>query len=389
MTSTWAIILAAGKGIRTGLSTPKQFLPFRGRPLYWHSALALSRCVDGMVFVFNEEFCERERERIGTLAFLDNLAIPLRVTSGGSRRQDSCRNGIGEIPANCGKVLVHDGARPFLCPSLAIRVRDALGPSSPCVVPAIPPTDTVKQTCEGNPRLVERTLVRERLMACQTPQGFMADILKNMPMDLDVTDEATLAEKMGYPVTLVEGDGDNIKITSGRDLKLLVQGENLIPCSGFGYDVHKFGGERDFILGGIRIPTSLTIAAHSDGDVLLHALMDALLGMASLGDIGRHFPDDDPQYEGASSAMLLDHVMDLLVSANTIVTHVDLTVVAQKPKLAPFADQITRNVAGLLNLDKARVNFKATTEEKLGFTGECRGIKAYALVTGQMLLPSS
>jgi len=387
--STWAIILAAGSGSRMASVTSgvaKQFLQWRGRPLYWHSAMTFSAsaCVDGIVFVFPEALAEDENERIAKLALQDSLGLPWLVIRGGQRRQDSCRNGLSRVPLLVKHVLVHDAARPFFKASLARRVNESISSELPCVVPAIPVTDTIKLTNGG--RIVEKTLPRKELAACQTPQGFLASSLRRAIMEsgnLDVTDEAALMEKLGYPVGIIPGDAENIKITNANDLKLLADTpKTYLPCNGFGYDVHRFGSGRPLILGGTRIPGNYEVVAHSDGDVMLHALMDALLGMAALGDIGQHFPDSDMQYEGISSSVLLDRVVEMLETANVRICHADLTVVAQKPRLAPFAEEIRRNVARLLGLSVNSVNFKATTEEKMGFTGRGDGIKAYALASG-------
>lgn len=385
----WAVILAAGSGTRIGEATaglPKQFLDWSGRPLYWHSAMTFSKsaCVEGIVFVFPEITLEREQERIAKLALSDSFGLQWLATAGGPRRQDSCRNGVGMIPMHVQQLLVHDAARPFMKAALARRVCSAVSAAAPCVVPAMPVTDTIKLVnCEN---LVEKTLPRAQLVACQTPQGFWAPALRralDRIGDVDVTDEASLMEVLGYPVDIVPGDVGNVKITNPEDLKLLGDASGqLLPCNGFGYDVHRFGVGRPLIVGGVRIPGSYEVVAHSDGDVLLHALMDAILGMASLGDIGCHFPDNDVQFEGISSAVLLDRVMEMAMRAKVRLCHADLTVVAQRPRFAPHAGEIRRNVARLLALSENCVNFKATTEEKLGFTGNGDGIKAYALASG-------
>lgn len=196
-----------------------------------------------------------------------------------------------------------------------------------------------------------------------------------------ITDDAMIMEFCGHEVFLIDGEEKNVKITSSKDLILLEEKKYPIPCSGYGYDVHSFGGDRPFILGGISIPTDLKIKAHSDGDVLLHALMDALLSCLCLGDIGTHFPDTDKKFENISSSLLLDHVMGLWQKSNLHLCHVDLTIITQKPKIAPFAKEISKNIARLLNISSTCINTKATTEEKLGFTGEGLGIKAIALVS--------
>lgn len=387
--TTWGIILAAGKGVRMGEScngTAKQFLEWKGRPLYWHSAMAmsLSASVHGLIFVFGQEFVERERKRIQDLAKLDNLGLAWQAVAGGQRRQDSSANGLAALPTECERVLIHDAARPFVSPELVRLVANAITEAQPCIVPGIGVTDTIKVRDQANRGFAQGTLPRSDLVAVQTPQGFWKPLLEKAIRQVqDVTDDAMLLEQFGYPTLIVDGDPANLKITTAEELYLLKEDcSQLLPCSGLGYDVHRYGTGRPLKLGGVAIPGGCEVIAHSDGDLLLHALMDSLLGMASLGDIGRHFPDSDAKYEGISSAILLDEVLGLLSRAQVKICHVDLTVVAQKPKLAPYAEEIRANVARLLGLPKISVNFKATTEEKLGFTGTCEGIKAYALASG-------
>lgn len=383
--ATWGIILAAGAGTRLAEATggiAKQFLAWRGRPLYWHSGLAMAKsaCIAGIIFVLPQEELATESERIAKLARLDRLGLEWRAVPGGATRQESSAAGVAALPPDCDKTLIHDAARCFTSAGLFRRIHDGLA-SSPCVIPALPVTDTIKLTNPEQADLVCRTLPRAQLAAAQTPQGFQVKILRQAMAKAHsgVTDDASLLELAGYEVRMIPGEPDNIKITTAADLVRLGR-QTEIPCTGFGYDAHRFGGGRPLRIGGIAIPTKLQIEAHSDGDVLLHSLMDAMLGCACLGDIGAHFPDSSAEYAGISSAILLDRVLTMLAEANTTLTHVDLTVVAQKPKLAPYATQIRKNVARLLDLPLDAVNFKATTEEKMGFTGRLEGIKAYSIV---------
>lgn len=384
---TWGIILAAGSGSRMGAALggmPKQFLLWHERPLYWHCALTMSRsaCLHGLVFVVPKEFVDEERERITKLARLDNLGLPWRLVAGGARRQDSSKRGLLAVPKACKRVLIQDAARPLATAALMRRVAESVTENCPCVVPGIAVTDTIKVVNGQN--YVCGSLARAELAAAQTPQGFWKEALQQaMSIDEAVTDDAMLMEKSGFTALVVPGEPGNVKITTANDLSLLEkEGSKMLPCAGFGYDAHRIGCGRPLIIGGVAIPCGLEVIAHSDGDILLHALMDSLLGLACLGDIGRHFPDSDPRYSGISSAVLLDNVLELVAKARVRLCHADLTVVAQKPKLAPYAEEIRGNVARLLNLPESCVNFKATTEEKLGFTGACEGIKAYALTSG-------
>ena len=389
----WGIILAAGQGSRMAEATggeAKQFLRWKGAPLWWHSAqaMAASPLVHGLVFVFPPD---RKADAEAELLQLDrarSLGVRIAVAEGGARRQDSVRHGLEALPEACTSVLVHDSARPFLNTALVTRLADTLSHVQPSgvmgVIPGLAVTDTIKQVDEG--ALVTATPARARLRAVQTPQAFPAEALRKAHARAqlegwDVTDDASIMEQSGLPVLVIEGNPANIKITNPQDLAMLNESKPLLPCCGYGYDVHAYGGDRPLMLGGVHIGGEFLVRAHSDGDVLLHALMDAILGCLAAGDIGHLFPDNDPKFENISSVVLLDHVMGMAAEAGLRLCHVDLTVIAQKPKLAPHADAIRRNVARLLDLPLDRVAFKATTEEKLGFTGELKGLKAVALVS--------
>ncbi len=440
----WAILLAAGQSSRLavcGTRTPKQFLPFAGQPLFWHSACTLARLAPlrGIVFVFPEiknqsvvndivETCacmpagpgsshaadisewreDREsgfprqdaRNFEGSLTSCEDwvrvldagakLGLPWKVATGGPRRQDSVRHGLAALPAGCDTVLIHDSARPFASAALMTRVLDALAAGRRAVVPGIPVADTIKSVMADG--LVECTYPRERLRAVQTPQGFALPPLweahtRAEAEGWEVTDDAALMERCGSPVFVVPGEEDNRKITTPGDLALLAPEKESavaqhVPCTGLGYDVHRYGGERPFILGGVPIATDITVAAHSDGDTLLHALMDAMLGCIGGGDIGGMFPDTDPAFSGISSGILLAEVLERTHKADLAMTHVDITIIAQVPRIAPHREAIAKNVAKLLQLAPDAVNVKATTEERLGFTGEKKGIKVMAVVTG-------
>lgn len=382
----WAIIVAAGSGSRMAGASgiPKQFLPFAGHPLYWHSALAFARCacIEGIVFVFPGKYLEREAENIRRIYEKDNPGFLYRLAAGGATRRESAGNGLARVPRSCQKIMIHDAARPFLEPELVWRLYNSLEPDCAAVIPGIAVTDTIKLAADG---IVEQTPPREKLYAIQTPQIFQASLLREAHASSSgfaATDDATLLEMLGYKVRLIEGAEDNVKITTPRDLKMLDRQEKQpMPCSGFGYDVHKFGPGRPLKLGGVQIPGDYELVAHSDGDVLLHALIDAILGCASLGDIGSHFPDKDQKYEGISSAILLENSLVLARGCGVRICHVDLTVVAQKPRLEPWKREIAKNVARLCYLPANCVNLKATTEEGLGFTGRVEGIKAYVMVS--------
>lgn len=400
----WAVILAAGRGSRMGGDIPKQFLPFRGAPLFWASALALARVpsLRGLVFVFPPDDGAAEGERlVRELDAGGRLGLPFRFAAGGRERQDSTAAGLAALPPECEAVLVHDAARPLVSAALAGRVLDGLRAGYAAVVPGLALADTVKSVdAEG---LVAHTPERSALRAVQTPQGFCVRPLRQAlararEEGLLATDDAALVERCGHAVLVVAGDEDNRKITGPADLRWLERREHEagthpplfadgrqmpshVPCSGLGYDVHRYGGSRPLVLGGVPIPGGLTVEAHSDGDVLLHALADALLGCLGGGDIGLLFPDSDPAFDNMASGALLAEVLEKTRAAGLIITHADLTLVAQTPRLAPYRAEIRAAVAGLMNLPERAVNVKATTEEGLGFTGEKKGIKALALVS--------
>ena len=386
----WGVILAAGQGSRMAQATggrAKQFLSYEGEPLWRHSALAMAASprIHGLVIVFPADKLEEAKAEALALDKKRSCGVPLRFAAGGERRQDSVRHALAALPETCGSVLIHDGARPFLRTALVTRLAVALETEQVSgVIPGVPVTDTVKETDASG--LVLRTPERESLRAVQTPQAFRVAELcaaheRAESEGWNVTDDASLMERCHLAVLVIEGDEGNVKITNPQDLALLAESKMPLPCCGYGYDVHAYGGNRPLMLGGVEIGGEYLIRAHSDGDVLLHALMDAILGCFAGGDIGRLFPDNDPAFENISSSALLDHVMTLAAEAGVRIVHADLTVIAQKPRLAPRADAIRRNVARLLDLSPDHVAFKATTEEKLGFTGELKGIKAVALVT--------
>lgn len=384
----WAVILAGGKGARLAPFTgdmPKQLLTWRGKPLFWHSAEAFARCalMRGLVFVFPENLLAEAENLIENLTDRHDLGLPWKIVAGGSTRAESSRNGVLALPRSVRRVLIHDAARPFLQPALIWRILEALDETVGGVAPTLPVKETVKRVDADG--LVAQTVPRDLLAVAQTPQGFWTEILKRSWPDEfppDITDDAMLLENAGLRVRTVQGQEDNVKITTAEDLKLIADEGFSLPCSGFGYDAHRYGEGRPLKLGGVPIPGKFRVVAHSDGDVLLHALIDAMLGCACLGDIGQHFPDGESAYEGISSAILLDQTAGLVKDAGMEITQADLTVVAQAPALAPFAREIRKNVAHLLGLPFERVNFKATTEEKMGYTGRLEGIKAYALVNG-------
>lgn len=388
----WAVILAAGSGSRLSASVggvKKQFLNWKGLPLFWHSALTFSHLpqIKGLVFVFPPSEILEMTERVTALDEEASLGLDFKIVSGGTRRQDSVFNGLRGLPSSCSYVLVHDSARPFASASMISNLIEKLESGASGVVPAVEVTDTIKQV-EGD--VITGTPDRSTLRAVQTPQGFPLPLLYKAHEMADkegwgVTDDASMLEMMGEKVVICPGEQSNIKITNPEDLKKLEEESMPVPCVGWGYDVHRYGSGRPMILGGIPIPGGPEVVAHSDGDVLYHALADALLGLFGGGDIGLHFPDTDASFANMSSGIIVTEALAKAESKGIKIVHVDLTVIAQIPKLAPYREQIRKNVASLLGQPLDHVNVKATTEEKLGFTGEKKGIKAVATVTGLRL----
>lgn len=385
-----AILLAAGSGSRMARAThtvPKQFIEVDGEPLYLRSVRTLAALPElrGIVLVVPEcdiPRCQTELTHAG-------LSIPWIVVRGGNRRQDSVAAGLAalrEWAPTAYAVLIHDAARPFASAQLASRVADALYSGAVAVIPGVPVVDTIKETTDNT---VTRTLERASLRAIQTPQGFLLEPLQKahataLEKGWDSTDDAMLLEQCGQIVTVVEGEASNIKITNPADLRLLFPSEKKLGpayCTGFGYDVHRYGQGRSMKLGGVPIQGAPEVIAHSDGDVLLHALMDAILGCLGLGDIGMLFPDTDPALDGIESGILLAEVLARAEEHRVSITHVDCTIIAQIPKISPHREHIRKNLCRLLQLPLDAVSVKATTEEQLGFTGEKKGIKAVAVVS--------
>jgi 2-C-methyl-D-erythritol 4-phosphate cytidylyltransferase/2-C-methyl-D-erythritol 2,4-cyclodiphosphate synthase len=295
--------------------------------------------------------------------------------------------GLASLPAGCDTALVHDAARPFFTATLVERLLSAIDDTHHAAVPGIPVTDTIKITRGDD---IESTLDRTRLVAVQTPQAFDAALLRRAhahaeEQTIEGTDDASLVEMLGERVAVVQGEHANVKITNPEDLALLgATAPESMPCpvTGFGYDVHKYGPGRPMVLGTVPIAGGPEVVAHSDGDVLLHALADALLGMCGSGDIGRLFPDTEAANDNLPSSVIVDRAVDLVREAGIRLVHVDITLIAQIPKISPHVENIRKNVASLLGLPPARVGLKATTEEGLGFTGEKKGIKAVAVASG-------
>lgn len=364
------IIAAAGSGKRMGSGIPKQFLKIEGKTVLVKTALAFSQnqYVDSFFVVTGQEFIEKSEK------MLDGIDKFRGSVVGGKERQDSVYHGLKILPSDIDYVLVHDAARPFISQNIINRVIEKTVEKEAAVV-AVPVKDTIKIINTNN--TFKNTLIRSDLRGIQTPQGFKKELLLNayeqaFKEEFYGTDDSSLVERMGVPVYAVDGEYSNIKITTKEDMPM--------ECRiGTGYDVHRFSHNRKLILGGIEVPYELGLDGHSDADVLVHAIMDALLGAAALGDIGRHFPDNDEKYKGISSMKLLEHVENLLYNEGFNIGNIDATIIAQEPKLSPFIDDMKINIAETLKISHNKVNVKATTTERLGFTGRKEGIASEAV----------
>jgi len=374
----FAIVPAAGRGLRFGGRVPKQFAPICGSSVLARTLRALwsTGLLDGMVVVVPRELAGSDEMLPGDMQGRDDIL----VTAGGERRCDSVKAGLDRLPAGCELVLVHDGARPRVSVKLVERVIAGALQFGACV-PVLPAAETLKQVDDDG--RVSATLDRSRVRLAQTPQGFAREILTEAyrrvaanDQDVDFTDDAALVESAGYQVATVAGEPGNIKLTRSSDLAGLGL---MIPRVGCGYDTHRLEPDRKLVLGGVEISHPRGLAGHSDGDVALHALIDALLGAAALPDIGRQFPDDDPAYLQADSIGLLQKTRSLIGHAGFAVASVDITIIAEAPRLRDYLPRMVERVSAALGLDPGQVGVKATTEEGLGFTGRQEGIAAQAL----------
>ena len=376
-----AVLVAAGSSTRMGFD--KLSFDLGGETVLRRSIRAFEQCpaVTEIVLVAgkNRAFVEQQAA---------DCTKPVAITAGGATRAESAKNGVlaatGEI------VAVHDAARPFVSQAV---IEAALQAAARCgaAAPAVPVKDTVKQAVRGDGKtvpadcMVQATPDRSTLYAVQTPQCFDRAAYLAALEELDaekamlVTDDCSLFELTGRPVQLTQGDYANLKITTREDLPRTEQKEGTDMRIGHGYDVHRLVEGRKLILGGVEVPYEKGLLGHSDADVLTHAVMDAVLGAAALGDIGQHFPDNDPAYAGADSLKLAGHVARILAEHGWRIENIDATLLCQRPKLAPHIPAMRANLAAAFGLPVDAVSVKATTEEHLGFTGEGLGIAAHAV----------
>ncbi|GBR20277.1 2-C-methyl-D-erythritol 2,4-cyclodiphosphate synthase [Komagataeibacter nataicola] len=381
-----AILLAAGQGSRysaqTATPVAKQYVTLGGWPVIRHAADALAPHVGLIQPVGDPALLARALE-----GFAPEGCTVLPVVPGGETRQASVRAGLealdrlpeAERPE---LVLIHDGARPYVPASVTEGVIAALGAHAG-VIPAVPVADTIKRAKDG---IITDTVPRTDLFRAQTPQGFRFGLLRDLHRAAeaaDATDDAALLENAGHPVAIVPGAEDNIKLTYKEDLVRLERliGPTLLPRTGTGYDVHAFAENRPLIMCGINVPHTRGLAGHSDADVGIHALCDAIYGALAEGDIGRHFPPSKNEWKDADSARFLVHAGERIRARGGMLVNADVTLICERPKIGPHSEAMRARLAELLKVDIDRISVKATTSERLGFTGREEGIACLASAT--------
>lgn len=379
---TEAIVVAAGQGERLGAPAGKAFVSLLGQPMVLHTLRACEACgrIDGIIAVVPEERIADAEALIASAG----LRRVRGVVGGGETRQASVAAGLARVD-EADMIVVHDGARPAVRPEVidaVVRAAAETGAASA----GIPLRETVKTVESGD---AVGTPDRDRLWIAHTPQAFRTDLLREAHRRAAAdgfrgSDDAVLVERMGRRVRMVEDSPTNVKITVPDDLLLaerLLGGRPVTTRTGMGVDAHRLVPGRPLLLGGVEIPHPLGLAGHSDADVVLHAVMDALLGAAGLGDIGTHFPPDDPAWRDADSVELLRRVARMLTESGWAVAHVDAVVLAEAPRIAPYAPRMREAIAGALGVNAGAVSLKATTTEGMGAIGRGEGITAYALAT--------
>ncbi len=376
------VVVAAGRGVRAGLGYNKAFYPLGGRSVLSRTLDALSGggCIDELVLVLSEDDFD-SYEKLTAREGRNPLVA--RTVKGGSTRQASAHNGLRALSADVDIALVHDAARPFVSREMIEAVLDGVAQCGAAVISTLV-SDTVKEAnAQG---FAVRTPERASLRAVQTPQGFrLGEILEAYDWAererVAATDDASLYEKRFGPVLLVTTPdaGRNVKMTTQEDF-VRAEASLCPPRAGMGYDVHRLAEGRRLVLMGVEVPWEKGLLGHSDADVALHALMDAMLGALALGDIGHLFPDNDDRYLGISSLSLLETVRDRVAEKGYRVGNADVTIICQRPKLAPYIGEMRETTARALGIPADCVSVKATTTEGLGFEGEGAGIAAQAVV---------
>lgn len=370
------VIAAAGAGRRMGTEINKVLLPLQGRPVLAHSLACFGSMDEVSELVVVTSPADQESIRELVQRTVANKAT--QVILGGAERQDSVYLGLKALSPQTDLVIIHDGARPFITQELvrkglrAVREHRAVGI-------AVPVKDTIKRVRDA---IVIETPNRSELWAIQTPQIFDYGLVLRAHEEARAkgvlaTDDCGLLEAMGHPIYIVEGDYANIKITTPEDLPA----STGVSSVGFGYDVHRFTLDRPLILAGVEIPHEKGLLGHSDADVVTHAIMDALLGAMGRGDIGELFPDTDPKYKGISSLTLLDEVLAILQQEKLAINNIDITIMAQRPKLGGWKSVMRQKLAQVMAISESQINIKATTTERLGFVGREEGIATQVVVS--------
>jgi 2-C-methyl-D-erythritol 4-phosphate cytidylyltransferase/2-C-methyl-D-erythritol 2,4-cyclodiphosphate synthase len=378
-----AIIAAAGLGRRLGSPTPKQFLTLGGLTVLERAVRAFDACprITDMVVVTHREAVDQAEQ------YLPAGGKPVSLVVGGATRQESVGLGFAGVPPGAEYIVVHDAARPFVTCGLIERTLDAAIESGAAIA-ALPSPDTVKELETIDDRLfVRRTIPRDAVYLAQTPQAFRKDILADAVArgrgGAVATDEAGLVELAGYPVRLVEGDAFNVKITTERDLPLArgILGDAPATAwrTGTGYDLHRLVEGRPLVIGGVRIESARGALGHSDADVACHAITDAVLGAARAGDIGQRYPDTDERWKGARSLDLLRDAAGAVQRDGFVVENVDVVVILERPKLAPYREAMQALLAEALGVDAGRVSVKAKTNEGVDAVGRGEAIAAHAV----------
>jgi len=375
--ATTALIVAAGKGERAGGDLPKQFRLLGGKPVLRWAAESLIRHPG----VQSTRVVVADGQQANAAKALDGLDVGEFVT-GGADRADSVRAGLAAIGGDA--VLVHDAARPFCPPAVIDRLLAALE-FFEGAAPVLPVGDTLARADD----MLGEPVDRAGLARVQTPQAFQLDALRSAYAQWggpSPTDEATVVRAAGMKVAAVDGDQALEKLTLPSDFERAEQwlAARMTPRTGMGFDVHAFAGDGPIMLGGIEVPYARGLAGHSDADVALHAITDALLGAAGLGDIGEHFPPSEPRWKGADSSLFLAHAVALLRERGSIIDHIDCTIIAEEPKVGPHRHSMRVRIAEIAGLSVDQVSVKATTTEGLGFTGRREGIAAQAVASIRM-----
>lgn len=383
-----AIIAAGGRGLRAGGGVPKQLRSIGGRTLLEHALAPFDRSPRVAEIVVALPPALLADPPIG----LQAMETPLRIVAGGGRRQDSVAAALDAVSDAAALVLVHDAARPFCSPALIGRVIDAAAEAG-AAVPAVRATDTVKQSADSDGHaVVAATLPRERIHLAQTPQGFRMDVLRAAVAlgrsGVDATDEALLAERAGYTVRLVEGDPENVKITTPADLDRAARRASRSDAApavavrlGIGYDLHRTVAGRPLILGGVHVPHDRGLDGHSDADAVCHALIDAVLGGAAAGDVGQHFSNRDPRWKGASSIDLLERAVAIVRERGYAVGNADVVVIAERPRIGPHAAAMRERLAAALEVAVDAVSVKAKTGEGMDAVGRGEAIAVHAVAS--------